>query len=496
VTRSLDRAVMEIVQDPQRFSRQAGHVELRPYQVPVIEAIADSIRRKRGLSFVVIFSRQSGKNETQLSLYSYLLVLFQKLGGDIIHVEPTYKPQTQTSMARLEARLSANILTRKRWRKRFGYIYQVNLARVVHLSGDESANVVGGTAGLLLSINEAQDIGLLKYDKDFGPMAASTNATRVFWGTRWTNDTLLERELKSAQQAQERDGIRRVFIVDADEVGAVVPAYAEFVRSEVAKRGRQHPLIKTQFYCETIEAQAGMFPPARIMLMRGDHPRQEIPTHGKTYALLVDVGGQDEMSLNPNELDNPARDSTAATIVEISPESITLLQKPTYRTVNRRKWTGQKHVIVFQHIVAMMELWHFQYMVIDATGVGEGLWSMLDARFGERAIPFKFTEQSKSELGYGYLAVVETGRYREYSPMDDTFLEQCEKCRSEARVGASRSLKWGVPDTARRADGQYLHDDELLSAALCAQLDTLEWAIQTKSVQLPAPDLLADAKGY
>lgn len=497
MTQSLNRAVLDIVKNPLRFSRQAGHVELRPYQSPVIQAIVADIRARRGNSFVIIFSRQSGKNETQLSLYTYLMTLFQKSGGDIIHVEPTYKPQTQTSMARLEARLAANILTRKRWKKRFGYVYQIGQARVVHLSGDEAANVVGGTAGLLLSVNEAQDIGIGKFDKDFLPMAASTNATRVYWGTRWTNDTLLERELKSAQQAQDRDGIQRVFIVDADEVGRCVPAYAEFVRAEVAKRGREHPLIKTQFFCETIEAQAGMFPPARLMLMRGDHPRQETPTPGKAYALLVDVGGQDEMSLNPNELDNPARDSTAATIIEISPESIPLLQKPTYRTVNRRKWTGQKHVVVYQHIVAMMELWHFQYIVIDATGVGEGLWSMLDARYGEqRVIPFKFTEQSKSELGYGFLAVVETGRYREYSPMDDTFLEQCEKCRSEARPGASRSLKWGVPDTARRADGQYLHDDELLSAALCAQLDALEWSIQTKSIQLPAPDLLADAKGY
>ena len=37
-----------------------------------------------------------------------------------------------------------------------------------------------------------------KYDKDISPMASSTNATRLFAGTRWTPDTLLERQYRHA----------------------------------------------------------------------------------------------------------------------------------------------------------------------------------------------------------------------------------------------------------------------------------------------------------
>lgn len=496
MTQSLSRTVREIIHDPVRYSAQAAHVRLRPYQVPVIRAIVDSIRKQSGLTFVVIFSRQGGKNETQLSLYSYLLTAFQKIGGDIIHVEPTYKPQTQTSMARLEARLQANILTRGRWRKRFGYVYQVGNARAVHLSGDEAANVVGGTAGLLLSVNEAQDITTQKFDKDFAPMGASVNATRVFWGTRWP-DSLLERELKAALAAQEKDGRRRVFIVDAEAVGRTVPPYRQFVAQEVARLGRQHPLIKTQYFCETIEEISGMFPPARLMLMRGSHPMRETPEDGKMYAFLIDVGGQDEKSINPNELDNPARDSTALTIIEIDPETIPTLQKPTYKTVFRRKWTGEQHTRVFGAITALYDLWRPVYIIPDATGVGEGLWSMLNAKYGpEKVIPVKFSESKKSEIGYAFIAIVETGRYRDYSPFDDLLLEQCQKCRAEARPGPSKSLRWGVPESTRRADGTYLHDDELLSAALCAELDALEWAIQTDLQAVEGFDPLDTLKGF
>jgi phage FluMu gp28-like protein len=69
-------------------------------------------------------------------------------------------------------------------------------------------------------------------------------------------------------------------------------------------------------------------------------------------------------------------------------------------------------------------------VVIDATGVGEGLWSMLDSAFGEdTVIPVKFSAKVKSELGYGFIGIVESGRYQEYHPFDETLCIQLDKCR-------------------------------------------------------------------
>ena len=54
-------------------------------------------------------------------------------------------------------------------------------------------------------------------------MAASTHATKLFAGTRWTGDTLLEREYQMALEAEKKDRIRRVFFFTADDIRAAVP---------------------------------------------------------------------------------------------------------------------------------------------------------------------------------------------------------------------------------------------------------------------------------
>jgi len=116
-------------------------------------------------------------------------------------------------------------------------------------------------------------------------------------------------------------------------------------------------------------------------------------------------------------------------------------------------------------------------MVIDATGVGEGLWSLLDHAYGERkVIPVKFTSKVKSDLGYGFIGLIESGRYLEYHPFPETLRLQLENCRSEIMPGPTKVMRWGVPDGTRdRASGDLVHDDDLITGALCSLLDQLEW---------------------
>ena len=161
--------------------------------------------RSRGgadLTIVVMFPRQSGKNELQAQLETYLLMLYSEDGGELVKVSPTWKPQAQNAMRRLERVLEKNLLTRGRWEKASGYLYRVGQAQMAFFSGAPEANIVGATASLLLEVDEAQDVSIEKYDRAIAPMAASTNATRVLWGTAWTGDTLLARELKAAREAE------------------------------------------------------------------------------------------------------------------------------------------------------------------------------------------------------------------------------------------------------------------------------------------------------
>lgn len=125
-------------------------------------------------------------------------------------------------------------------------------------------------------------------------MAASTNATRVFWGTAWTSKTLLARELRAARIAEKKDKIRRTWVLTADQVGAEVPAYKMFVEEQVARLGRNNPLVRTQYYSEEIDAEGGMFSLGRRALMLGAHAKQIAPVPGHIYAFTIDVAGQDE----------------------------------------------------------------------------------------------------------------------------------------------------------------------------------------------------------
>ena len=506
-----------ILRDVALFCTHASELDLRSYQVSVAHAIIASVLRKLGLTFVVLFPRQSGKNELQAQIEAYLLTLFCRSDAEIVKVSPTWKPQSLNAMRRLERVLARNILTRGRWKKENGYIYRLETARIFFLSGGPEANIVGATASTLLEVDEAQDVDTAKFDKDIAPMAASTNATRVFWGTAWTSVTLLARELRAARTAEEKDGIRRSFCLTAEEVAAEVPAYGAFVAGQVARLGRQHPMVRTQFFSEEIDAASGMFPPARLALMRGEHPSQVKPAAGELIGMLLDVAGEDEgspagpvapagpggpggpggpngglylpgLEPGPGGLARPGRDSTALTVVgiDLSGLSDPLVKAPTYRALHRRVWTGVAHTRLYAELLALAHLWNPRYFVVDATGLGAGLAAFLSRALPGRVIRFTFTASSKSSLGWGFLAVVETGRWKDHAdptPEQDLFWRQLAACQMESS-GAEQKIRWGAPDHGSE------HDDLALSAALVAVLDRQPWVVSAPGVMIQARDPL------
>ena len=208
---------------------------------------------------------------------------------------------------------------------------------------------------------------------------------------------------------------------------------------------------------------------------------------------LLDVAGMDESRLDPLHspdygLGNPGRDSTALTIVQIDLSSLSTLQRPIYHVVARHSWVGENHLSVFGKLKALAGTWHPQHIVIDATGVGEGLWAMLDRAFPARVIPVKFTQQEKSEIGWRFLSIIETGRFRDHVHTDAVHL-QYTRCIREILPGPLQTMRWGVPDGTRGPDGELIHDDFLLADALVAKLDALEWYLSLPTLIIqPPPD--------
>lgn len=488
---TLKQTIKNISKTFDRFTARAGAIQMRPYQLEPADTIINSIRTGQGLTVVIIISRQAGKDELIANLVTYLLNLFAHRETGIVFVNPTYKPQTINAIMRLENRLKANLLTRTLWKKRSDFMRMIGSATVSFLSGDANANVVGAVASLLLIVNEAQDITPGKYDKDFAPMVASTNATRLVVGTEWTSGTLLAREEDAAIEAEKRDGIRRLFKYTSDDVRKHVPQYGTFVDAEIAKLGREHPLVKTQYFCERIDAQTGLFSARRLALMIGDQPPQAEPIPGHIYAMLIDVAGQDEAVLEFEGIRNPGRDKTTLDIVDIDLASLDQLQGPTYRVIKRLDWHGDNHVTIFGAMCALVDAWNPLYIVIDATGAGEGLWGMLARKYPSRTTPFKFTAASKSELGYGFIAIIESGRFRDCSATEQ-IREQYASCQSEILVGPAKIMRWGVPDGTRDPMGLLIHDDYVTADALTAELDKMIWFIPSETTIIERPDPLED----
>ncbi len=482
-------ALTRILRRIDLFSRHILARPLRAYQLAPAQAIVDSVLRGRGLTFAVMMSRQAGKNELSAQMEAYLLALHSRVGGTLVKAAPTFAPQAVVSMERLAALLE-NPLTRGHVVREHGNTLTLGKARAVFLSAHPEANVVGQTASILLECDEAQDVDPDKWDKEFAPMGASANVTTVFYGTAWTRHTLLARVVRELRAQEARDGVRRVFLVPADVVAAELPAYAAHLEKEVARLGRMHPLVRTQYFLEELDAGAGMFPPERRALMQGSHPPHLSPQPDCAYAFLLDFGGPAASAPREDGGDGageasgegraPDHDATALTVVAVDADDAVGL--PVYRVVHRRAWVGVDHRTLYGQIRALAEAWNPAAIVADATGVGAGLTDLLRSALGERVIPIVFTAARKSDIGWRFMVACDVGRFRDHAATLPTgqgaggrlaelqreFWAQVEAAQVEYLPGPGQRIRWGVPESAG-------HDDLLVSAALCVVLDDGGW---------------------
>jgi len=214
------------------------------------------------------------------------------------------------------------------------------------------------------------------------------------------------------------------------------------------------------------------------------------PQSGGTTAFLLDVAGQDENAISVSSslaldgdlpLSNAARDSVALTIVSVDLSTLELLKAPTYRVLERYSWTGLNHLTVFGQLKALAENWRPGHIVVDATGVGEGLWALLDRQFSGRVTPVKYSTVVKSDIGYRFIAIIESGRFRDAAP-DPRVEAQYRACQAEILPGPAKTLRWGVPDRGRDSSGELIHDDHLMADSLVAILDRMEWYLSSPTI--------------
>ena len=443
-------------------------MKLRPYQAEVARKIIESIQSNLGLTFSVEIARQGGKNELSAHIEVLLLTMFMSAGGNSIKCSPTFKPQTIISMTRLKERLDdfgfAGI-----WHTESGYMVRLGNARQIFLSAEESSSVVGHTADILLEIDESQDVNKAKYTKEFRPMASSTNTTTVHYGTTWDDSTLLEEIKQTNLELEKKDGVKRHFRYDWEEVSKHNPNYRAFAESERDRLGEDHPLFKTQYRLLPIHGGGGFLTSQQIAQMLGTHNRLHSHQDHKVYVAGIDFAGEEEQ-LDELVITRPQRDATVITIAEIIPPTGDA-QDPGINVVEHYSWVGKKHAELYPQLVDIIKnVWRCSRVFCDSTGIGEPIAAYLRKSIGHKVTPFKFSQKSKSEAGFDLLAAINSGRLKLYrqdgSEHYQELMFELERARSVYRP--NQTLNFFV-------DPSEGHDDFLTSLALVVQAAT-EWA--------------------
>ncbi|MFC2050068.1 hypothetical protein ACFLTN_02690 [Chloroflexota bacterium] len=439
-------------------------MKLRPYQAEVAKAVLASIQGNLGLTLSVEIARQGGKNELSAHLEVLLLTMFMAAGGNAIKCSPTFKPQTIISMSRLKERLD-DFGFGGIWFTEAGYMVRLGSARQIFLSADESSSVVGHTADILLEIDESQDVARDKYTKEFRPMASASNTTTVHYGTTWDDAALLEEVKQTNLELEKKDGIKRHFRYDWQEVAKYNHSYKAFVESERERLGEAHPLFRTQYALLPIRGGGGFVTNQQIAQLRGNHPRISQSQECMICVAGVDFAGESEQ-LEDEMLTRSGRDATVITVAEVVYNATDIVAKePGIHVVEHYSWVGKKHSELYPQMVDILKnVWHCSSIVTDATGVGEPITSFLRKSLGSKVLPFKFTQKTKSEMGFDLLAAINSGRLKLYKQDGSEdyreLMFELEKAKSIYRP--NQTLSFFVD----AVDG---HDDYLMSLALVIQ---------------------------
>lgn len=434
---------------------------LRPYQAAPMRAILERVERAsataEGGVIVVEVARQGGKNELSAQLELLLLLARARRGGTIVKCAPTLVPQARLSRERLLQRARDAALDGTL--RREGEHVRCGQASARFLSAEPSANVVGHTADVLLEVDEAQAVDAETFDRDFRPMAASTNAPTVYYGTPWGADSLLEEARHAAAAAERRDRRRHHFRYDWRAVAAAVPAYGRYVRGERDRLGERHPIFRSQYELEVIAEADRLLDAGALALLEGDYGRQREPRPGERYVAGLDLAG-------PTVAGD--RDWTVLTLARVAPGE----HGVTTDVVEHAAWHGGSVDALLDTLVARLRRWRVRRLAVDASGLGGPIADQLAARLSRGVVePLVFTADRKSRLGFGLLAAAHSGRLHLYASDGSSEAVACRRQLALARAHyrSDRAMQFDV-------DPRRDHDDYLMSLALCVEAARLAGA--------------------
>ncbi|GAB4329392.1 MAG: hypothetical protein Kow0010_13760 [Dehalococcoidia bacterium] len=370
------------------------------------------------------------------------------LGGSIVVCAPTLRPQGRISIERLRRVLddTAHLVPAAGAARWEANTVRLGRASATFLSASPLAHVAGHTASIALIADEAQDIEVEWFERQFRPMAASTGAPTVLFGTPWDGRSLLDRAV-AANRRRDQDRQRLAsavplhYEVSWRDVAASRPAYGAYVRQQRAWLGANHPLFRTQYELRTAGDARRLLSAAQLARIDGSHPRLAGPLPGERYVAGLDLAGG-----------GPGGDASVLTVGRAAAGRC--------EVVEHTAWHAQPYDDVIGAVVALARRWGLERLAVDATGLGGPLAARLADELGPVVEPVTFTTAVKSDLGFALQAAAETGRLAVYADdgSADARAVRAELAACGASLAPGRRLQWG---------NDRGHDDYVASLALC-----------------------------
>lgn len=413
---SLTDLLIRCRRDPLWESIHVSKRPLRLLQAEIISRVEKFISAHDGGVMPILSARQTGKNETSAVLQRRHLWRRQ-LSPHVsswIRTAPTHKPQIVNSKKRLKEilqldakkRIRHPIFNGEKLQQEEGYIWKVGNATVEFLSSSPTANVVGATASECLDMDEAHKVIKAKFDEDFAPFTANTNAATLLWGVASNGMDTIE----WYRQNNAENGRKDLNLFYPCEVWMDAnPIYAAHVEGRMKALGPDHPIIKTQYRLIPV-AQEGSFlsKMQAESILSGTHERQKKPNLNSRYHVIIDIAAGNE-DFNPDDViegeEETDTDSTIAFVYEVTSIVAANGIFPVVRIVDMLWMTGVSLPAQQPELESFIEKWRADKVTVDGVGVGRQIAEALETKFGTSVVnKYIANETSVSEDCFDLLA--------------------------------------------------------------------------------------------
>ena len=384
-------------EDPQWESEAISNRPLRGVQAEIIKRVEQFISRHDGGVMTILSARQTGKNETAAKLQMRHLWRNQ-LSPYIcswIRTAPTHEPQIINSKKRLEDIMKVDkknvighpLFFQQKVLKSEGYIWRFGNATVEFMSSGPHANVVGATANECLDMDEAHKVGKAKFDEDFAPFTASTNAGTILWGVAADGMDTIE-WYRQNNSENKRKHLNLYY--PCDIWAEISPQYRGHIEGRVNALGWDHPIIKTQYRLIPVSQEGAFINKAQAsFLLDSEHERQLKPDHNRVYEMCIDLAAGNE-EMNPEgELVGEADAEVDSTVIWVYEVTDVICQNniyPVLNLVNMFWFTGVSLPDQEIQIKRLIETWRARKVTVDGVGVGRQLAESLEQHFGPMTV--------------------------------------------------------------------------------------------------------------